>query len=189
MVQPQLGKSAPPLQANELNKDKLRCTPVVMMCRPTATAVVMVCRPAATAATPCCTCRRSHGSRQRRRRGCTLAICKRRARRHRGCFFDFQCAAKLVVAESFRICEGHVLQVVARRHAGSDGTALATPFFARKPGPPPADPALATEPPSADGELEQFQLNVSKKAVFNQNHLNCRPHVEPNKVCTECVGW
>jgi hypothetical protein len=25
--------------------------------------------------------------------------------------------------------------------------------------------------------------------MFNQNHPNCRPHVEPNKVCTECVGW
>ena len=82
-VQTQQNNNAPPLQANELNQDKLRCPPP--MCT-SATAVGMMRRRTATAAAPYCRCRRQHDSRHRRRRGYTLTSCKRQARRKRGCF-------------------------------------------------------------------------------------------------------
>ncbi len=87
-VQTQRNNNAPPLQANELNQGKLRCNPLPMCT--SAAAVGMMRRPTATAAAPYGRCRRWHDSRHRRRRGCTLTICKRQARRHRGLFVDFQ---------------------------------------------------------------------------------------------------
>ncbi len=83
-VQTQQNNNAPPLQANELNQDKLRCPPPPMCT--SATAVGMMRRRTATAAAPYCRCRRQHDSRHRRRRGYTLTSCKRQARRKRGCF-------------------------------------------------------------------------------------------------------